>query len=198
MSEVTLTGESRLKPQRRTVTLVAFLVIGLMVVGLFVLLAVAVRERGAPPLASGTAPDLTLTTFGGETYTLSQLRGKPVVINFWASWCIPCRDEAPGLERTWQTYRDRGLVILGVDYVDTEEDAKKFIAEFQQTYPNGPDLGTRISQAYRITGVPETYFISRDGRLLQGIDDQGHAKGNWIGPLPEDVLVSRVEEMLTH
>lgn len=183
-------------PQRRTTTLVVFGLIGLVVVGLLVVLALAVRMRGAPPLASGTAPDFVLKTFDGQTYKLSDLKGKAVVINFWASWCIPCRDEAPALQRAWEKYRDRGLIVLGVDYVDTETDAKKFIGEFQQTYPNGADLGTQISQGYHITGVPETYFVARDGRLLQGIDAQGRVKGNWIGPLSEDSLVARVEEMI--
>ena len=177
-------------------TWIVFGVVGVVVIALLGLLAVAVRERGAPPLASGSAPDFTLTSFDGQVYKLADLKGKPVVINFWASWCVPCRDEAPGLQRTWEAYRDQGVLILGVDYVDTEVDAKKFIAEFGQTYPNGADLGTRISQAYRISGVPETYFIRRDGKLLQGIDAQGHAKGNWIGPVPEDVLQARVQEML--
>ncbi len=168
-----------------------------MVVALLVVLAIAVQTRGAPPLASGNAPDFSLTTFDGQTYKLSELKGKAVVINFWASWCIPCRDEAPALQRAWETYKERGLIVLGVDYVDTEPEAKKFIAEFQQTYPNGADLGTRISQAFRTTGVPETYFVGRDGKLLQGIDANGRVKANWIGPVPEDVLIARVEEMLS-
>lgn len=183
-------------PQRRVGVLVIFGIIALIVMGLLVLLAVAVRQRGAGPLATGTAPDFTLTTFDGQTYTLSELRGRPVVINFWASWCVPCREEAPALQRAWETYQDRGVLILGVDYVDTETDALKFIAEFKQTYPNGPDLATKISQAYKISGVPETYFVGKDGKLLQGIDDNGRVKGNWIGPLPEAVLNARIEEML--
>lgn len=183
-------------PRRRTGTLVIFGGIVLAVIGLLVVLAIAVRTRGAPPLASGAAPDFTITTFDGQTLRPADLKGKAVVINFWASWCIPCRDEAPALQRAWETYRDRGLIVLGVDYVDTETDAKKFIAEFKQTYPNGADLGTRISQAFRITGVPETYFIDREGKLLTGIDAQGRVKGNFIGPVPEDVLIERIEELL--
>lgn len=191
MSEVAVSAP---RPPRGI--MIVFGVILAAITALLVLLAVAVRERSAPPLASGVAPDFILTTFDGQKFTLSELKGKAVVINFWASWCIPCRDEAPALERAWQTYRDRGLIVLGVDYVDTEPDAKKFIAEFAQTYPNGPDTGTRISQSYRITGVPETYFIAKDGRLLQGIDANGRVKGNWIGPLSEEALVARVGEML--
>ncbi len=167
-----------------------------VVVAIIALLAYGLALRGAPPMAAGAAPDFSLTTFEGQTYNLAQLQGKPVVINFWASWCVPCRDEAPALQRAWEKYKDQGVVILGVDYVDTEPEAKKFIADFKQTYPNGPDLGTRISQAYRITGVPETYFISKDGKLLAGQDSSGRANGNFIGPLPEDVLNARIELML--
>lgn len=161
------------------------------------LLAWAVQTKSAPPLASGVAPDFTLRTFDGQSITLSELRGKPVVINFWASWCIPCRTEAPILERAWKDYRERGVVILGVDYVDTEDAAKKFIHEYGMTYPNGPDLGTRISQMYRITGVPETYFVTREGKMLSGIDSNGRAYANWIGPIDDDSLRERIEKLLS-
>lgn len=183
-------------PKRRTGPLLIFGAIAAFVIVLLVVLAIAVRTRGAPPLESGAAPNFSVTTFDGQTYSLAELKGRPVVLNFWASWCIPCRDEAPALQRAWEAYKDRGLIVLGIDYVDTETDAKKFIAEFQQTYPNGPDLGTRISQAFRISGVPETYFIDKDGKLLQGIDENGRVKANWIGPLPEEALIARIEELL--
>lgn len=166
------------------------------VVALIFLLLYGLQLRSAPPLASGNAPPFSLTAFDGQRYSLAELKGKAVVINFWASWCIPCRDEAPALQRAWDKYRDRGFVVLGVDYVDTEPEAIRFIAEFKQTFPNGPDVGTRISQAYHISGVPETYFIGRDGRLLGGIDSGGHPNGNWIGPVPEELLVARIEQLL--
>ncbi|MCL4294576.1 MAG: TlpA family protein disulfide reductase [Anaerolineae bacterium] len=137
-------------------------------------------------IKSGLAPDFTLTLFDGSPLTLSQLRGQVVVINFWASWCVPCRDEAPVLEQTWRRYRDRGVLFIGVDYLDTDKEALAFIEEFTITYPNGPDLGTRIAKDYRIAGVPETFFIAKDGRVA---DLQ-------IGPLTEDRLVNIIELLL--
>lgn len=119
----------------------------------------------AGPRDRGPAPDFSLLTFNGETVALSELTGNVVVINFWASWCPPCRDEAPYLEATWRKYKNQGVVFIGVDYVDTELEALAFIDEFEITYPNGPDLGTEISQAYRIKGVPETFFVAKDGTL---------------------------------
>jgi len=93
-------------------------------------------------------------------------KGKVVVLNFWASWCKPCEQEAAELEEAWRSYEPQGeVVFLGVDYVDTETEAKAYLEKFAITYPNGPDLGTRISQAFRIRGVPETYFIGKDGVL---------------------------------
>jgi cytochrome c biogenesis protein CcmG/thiol:disulfide interchange protein DsbE len=112
------------------------------------------------------APDFTLTTFDGQTYRLSDLRGKVVLLNIWASWCKPCEQEAPDLEAAWRHYQPRGDVIfLGVAWTDTDKKSLEYLKKFDITYPNGPDLGTRISQTYRITGVPETYIIDQQGIL---------------------------------
>lgn len=160
------------------------------------LLAVGVRQRTSGALASGDAPPFELKTFDGETIRLSELRGKPVIVNFWASWCIPCRQEAPLLQQVWDKYRSQELVLIGVDYVDTEDAARAFMKEFGVTYPNGPDVGTRIAQAFHITGVPETYFITRAGKLLDGKDSTGRANGNWIGVISEAALKERIEKLL--
>src|SRR5512135_1211185 len=118
------------------------------------------------PRASGGAPDFTIQSYTtGQNVTLSDLRGKVVIVNFWASWCPPCREEAAYLEQTWRKYQDQGVVFIGVDYVDTEKEALAYIKEFDITYINGPDVGTRISQAYNIQGVPETFFVAKNGEL---------------------------------
>jgi cytochrome c biogenesis protein CcmG/thiol:disulfide interchange protein DsbE len=143
------------------------------------------RSRSGP-VSSGAAPDFTLTSFSGETVLLSDLRGQVVVLNFWASWCPPCREEAAYLESTWREYEGRGVVFLGVDYVDTEKEALAYIAEFGITYFNGPDVGTRIAQAYRIRGVPETFFIDRGG-IVRGVK---------IGPLYAPELQDKIDELL--
>lgn len=183
-------------PVPHRVSFIGFGIILLIAFGLLGLLAFAWVQRQAPPLEAGLAPQFELKTFDGATVRLADLRGKAVVINFWASWCVPCRDEAPVLQAMWQKYRAQGVVILGVDYVDTENEARKFIQEFGQTYPNGPDVGTQISQKYRITGVPETYFITPEGTVLGGTDVNGRPYGNWIGPLTASALEGRILKLL--
>ena len=138
-----------------------------VILGLLVLLALGLMRSQQGPVAEGQlAPVFSLNTFDGQEIDLADLKGKVVVINFWASWCKPCEQEAADLETAWRHYEPGGQVIfLGVDYVDTEPEARAYLSKFDITYPNGPDLGTRISQAYRIRGVPETYVVAPDGKL---------------------------------
>jgi cytochrome c biogenesis protein CcmG/thiol:disulfide interchange protein DsbE len=144
----------------------ALLAWGALIV-LLIVLALGLLNTQQGPVGEGQqVPTFSLTTFDGQQYNLAELKGKVVVVNFWASWCKPCEQEAADMQAAWQFYEPRGDVIfLGVDYVDTEPQALSYLEKFQITYPNGPDLRTRISQAFRIRGVPETYFIDNEGKL---------------------------------
>ena len=175
------------KPQVKSrglgITQVIAFVIVLAVIALF---AIGIQMRGIKPVEKGLAPQFTMPLFGGGTFSLAEQRGKVVVVNFWASWCVPCRQEGPILESTWRKYKDRGVVFVGVDYVDTDKEAMAFIKEFNVTYPNGPDIGTETARAFHIQGVPETYFVGKDGLLY----------GNRIGPIDQATLSAKIEEVL--
>ncbi len=123
------------------------------------------RAQQGPVGIGSRAPEFILTTFDGSQVSTADLKGQVVVVNFWASWCKPCEQEARELELAYQTYKDQGVAFLGVDYVDIEREALAYLDRFGISYPNGPDLGTRISQAFRTQGVPETYVIGPDGRI---------------------------------
>ncbi len=150
------------------------------------LLAWGLKKVQAGPVSSGMAPDFSLTSFDGRTLKLSELRGQVVIINFWASWCPPCREEAAYLEQTWRKYEGKGVVFIGVDWVDTEKEALAYMDEFDLTYFNGPDIGTRIAQAYNIQGVPETFYVAKNGEL----------RGVHIGPLKSPELDDKIDELL--
>jgi cytochrome c biogenesis protein CcmG, thiol:disulfide interchange protein DsbE len=98
--------------------------------------------------------------------SLDELRGAPVVLNFWASWCVPCRQEGPGLQRFWQAERARGAVVLGLNMQDVTDDARDFVRQFGMTYPNVRDGGNEVARRYGTTGLPETFFISARGRIV--------------------------------
>ena len=144
-----------------------------LVTGLFALLVwkVASQDEGAsrkvqrgetPP-----APAFTLDRLDRPgKLSLAAYRGRPVVLNFWASWCVPCKEEAPLLEEVWRNHRDQGLVVLGVDINDLRGDARRFARQNRMSYPLGFDGMGETSTDYGLTGVPETFFIARSGKLV--------------------------------
>jgi cytochrome c biogenesis protein CcmG/thiol:disulfide interchange protein DsbE len=160
-----------------------------IIIALITLFAISLQITSAGQLGlsrTTTAPDFTFTPFDGQPFTLSSLRGKVVVLNIWASWCEPCKEEALVLENGWRTYKERGVVFLGADYIDTEPKAREFIKQFNITYPNGPDVGSNIYRQFRAKGVPETYFI----------DQQGVIRLVVVGPVNERQLTNTIEELL--
>lgn len=163
---------------RRKAALWRLLIVGVLLAFVAFLVLGLQRQTVSGKRAVGQAPAFEFTTFEGETIRLADLHGQGVVVNFWASWCVPCRAEADLLEAAWQREKDNGIVFVGLDYLDQEHAAKAFLAEFNVTYPNGPDLQSAAARHYGIIGVPETFFIAPDGT---------------IAGFKEGVLVNRAE-----
>ena len=153
---------------------------------LALLLLVIYGLRGQSTIKDGIAPDFRVTLFDGSQTNLAKLRGQVVVLNFWASWCQPCRDEAPILASVWQTYQDKGVALMGVTMKDTVSQASVFAQGAGLTYPNGTDRYGRIAASYGVTGVPETFVITRDGRV----------EAHFIGPVTKAGLAAAIDKAL--
>ena len=144
---------------------------GLLVaaLGLLGILAIGfTRDPGVvtSPLVGRPAPPFSLTSLDGSTVSLADLRGRPLIVNFWASWCLPCRAEAPLLQRAAADFAGRGVEVLGIVYQDSAENARAFMHEYGQTYPGLLDPDGRTALDYGVFGIPETYFIDRGGRIV--------------------------------
>jgi len=141
--------------------------------------------RQAGTRAGQAAPDFTLQQFDGGVFRLTDHRGQGVVLNFWASWCTPCRAEMPYFETTYRTYQERGVIFLGVAVQDNAESARAFLRELGITYPSGLDEGNEIALRYQLVGLPTTVFIAPDGKVIR----------KQTGAISDDQLVTFVEEI---
>jgi cytochrome c biogenesis protein CcmG/thiol:disulfide interchange protein DsbE len=133
----------------------------------------AVLQRGnlGAPLTRRLAPALS-----DGKLSLAELRGTPVVLNFWASWCVPCREEAPLLQRTWrQQARPRGVLFVGLDMQDITDDARGFLHDFHIAYLNIRDPSNPVAHRYGVTGLPETFFITASGKVVSHVVGESSA-----------------------
>jgi cytochrome c biogenesis protein CcmG/thiol:disulfide interchange protein DsbE len=138
------------------------------------------------PLLGHPAPDFTLavlSTHPAPAIHLASLKGKPVMLNFWASWCDVCKAEAPLLQNTWQRFQSQGVVFVGIDIQDTRSDALNFLQTYGITYPNVVDPSGSVTINYGVTGVPETFFLNRQGVIVKKV----------IGELTEQTLENNLQ-----
>ena len=163
--------------------------VALTVLALVVVLAFGFR-RDPQDIKTGTvghaAPAFDLERLDAPgRIRLEDLSGKVVVVNFFASWCVPCKEEAPALVRVWERYRGSGVVFVGVVYQDAPEAARAFHERMGQTWPIGLDEGSRTAIAFGVFGIPESYFIGRDGVIA----------GRHIGAIDEATLITAIDRL---
>ena len=184
-------GESGDSGTPAALRLAVVAVIGLALMGLVAVLAWGLTRKEPVTGLSGEtrvglpAPPLAIDLFDGGEMTLSDLEG-PVVLNFWASWCAPCWEEAPGLERAWKRYMADGVTFVGINVQDTETAARDYIDDLGVTYPNGRDEDGEITVAYGVVGLPVTFFIGEGGIVER----------RWVGNIPESTVSSWIEDLL--
>ncbi|MGH2755581.1 MAG: TlpA family protein disulfide reductase [Actinomycetota bacterium] len=163
-------------------------------VGAFLLLQPAADEEGDRPRS---LPDFELPLLGGSgTLSSADLSGEPIVINFWASWCGPCREETPLLQDMWERYESEGIVILGVDVKDAPASAEDFVEEFGVTYPVVVDEDQRLFKAIApVDGLPQTFFVDAEGNFLAPAE--GAEEGALVlGAIDEDELEAKIRQLL--
>ena len=155
-----------------------------------------------PAEKTENVPDFELPLLlTGDVLSSESLRGHPVVLNFWASWCAPCREEAPLLERTYQRFKDQGVRFVGVNIRDQEPNARRFVEDFGITFPVVRDEDQELARGLDVYGLPQTFFIDAEGRLASTTDTegrQGTGQGGTIvlGAVDERELVEQIEQLL--
>jgi cytochrome c biogenesis protein CcmG, thiol:disulfide interchange protein DsbE len=164
-----------------TIFLIVALVLFVVIMGIALF-----RQNQTQPRVGDTAPSFEVTSYDGQVYKSEDLLGQIVIVNLWANWCAPCHFEAPGFEQIYREYADEGVLLLGVNWLDIESEAMSFINRYDLSYPNAPDTGELVYNAFHVQAMPETFVIGRDGRIA----------GVFIGGVTYDQLAQLLDSLL--
>lgn len=169
-------------PAKRIFTFAILISVAALAVGYVVL-----RQPSGPVAEIGkAAPDFELGVLGGDYLSLSELRGKVVLLNFWATWCEPCREEMPAMQKVYEKYQEQGFEIVGINLQETEVTVQGFVNQLGLTFPIVYDLTGEVYDTYLVRPMPTSYFVDRDGiiRFL------------FIGPMSEEAMEQRIQLLL--
>lgn len=156
-------------------------IFGLIIFLLFIMYNALFNEKKIStfsPLVGKPAPQFSLTTFDGKKIELSDYMGKALLVNFWASWCNPCKVEAPALERSYKKFADKNVAFLAVNVLDDPENAERYLSQFGGSFPHVFDQNKKIHLDYGVEGVPETFFVNTEGIVTD----------KYRGPLTEKLI----------
>jgi cytochrome c biogenesis protein CcmG/thiol:disulfide interchange protein DsbE len=175
-----------IEPRRRRLPL-GWLAVGAVALLTIVLLALAFSSDPVlPPQVGQPVPGFQLTAFDGSVMDMDAQRGRVVVLNFFSSWCSPCREEAGDIEQAWREYQAKGVQFFGIGYKDAAPKARAFLDEFGVTYPATSEAGNRTARSYGVTGVPETFIIDSSGRLAR----------HFLGPITQQELEHELDQLV--
>lgn len=167
--------------------LIVAAVLPLILLGVWAAMLVA-RPASSPTAIGSVAPDFELVDLGGNPVHLSALRGRPVIVNFWASWCVPCAEEFPLLKAAHERHADEGLAIVGIVYQDRSQAASDFMDRHDAAWVAAADLEGRVAERYEVLGPPETFLIGRDGTI------EARALGQFTADWLDEKVAAIMEE----
>ncbi len=182
---------SNIQTKSNAIKGIAILILAILISLFAIFLATGLANQASATGRSGEqligrkAPEFLADSINGKPVSLSNYPESPIILNFWASWCPPCRDETPHFEKIWRLYKEKDVVVIGINVQDDLNSANEYISEFDVTFINGMDKNGRIMVDYGVTGLPVTFFLDREGMII----------GRWVGSIGASSLESRVEAL---
>jgi len=182
---------SNIQTKSNVIKGVAILILAILISLFAIFLATGLANQASATGRSGEqligrrAPEFLADSINGKPVSLSNYPESPIILNFWASWCPPCRDETPHFEKIWRLYKEKDVVVIGINVQDDLNSANEYISEFDVTFINGMDKNGRIMVDYGVTGLPVTFFLDREGMII----------GRWVGSIGASSLESRAEAL---